>query len=158
MNKPKWLRQAAVGASAAIIMTALTSYMEGIRLTPYRDVGGTPTVCEGLTEVPMHNYSREECSVLDSLRRKRELSLINNSVTVPLTQAQQAAFADFAYNVGDSAWLNSTARRLVNNGDIKGGCAQLLRWVWAGSRKQAGLIYRRKAEYQLCIGDFHGTD
>ena len=153
MSKPKWLKQAALGASAAVIMASLTSYMEGIRLTPYGDVGGTPTVCEGLTQVPMRVYSAEECSVLDSRQRTKELEFVKKTIKVKLTNAQLAAFADFTYNVGEGAWLNSTARRLVNEGKVIEGCKQLLRWVWAGGKKVTGLLNRRKAEYQLCIGE-----
>ena len=153
MSKPKWLKQAAIGASAAVIMASLTSYMEGIRLTPYGDVGGTPTVCEGLTQVPMRTYSAEECSVLDSLQRTKELEFVKKTTKVKLTNSQLAAFADFTYNVGEGAWLNSTARRLVNEGKVSEGCEQLLRWVWAGGKKVPGLLNRRKAEYQLCIGE-----
>ena len=154
MSRPVWLKKAVIGASAAVIMASLTSYMEGIRLTPYGDVGGTPTVCEGLTNVPMHHYTREQCSVLDSLQRTHELTFIKRTTTVPLTNAQLAAFADFTYNVGEGAWSHSTARRFVNEGRVSAGCAELLRWVYAGGVKQPGLVNRRKAEYQLCIGEF----
>ncbi len=154
MNRPKWLKQAAVGATAAVIMASLTSYMEGIRLTPYGDVGGVPTVCEGLTQVPMRSYTKEQCAVLDSLQRKKELLFVESTVSVKLTQPQKAAFADFVYNVGHQAWLTSTARKLVNSGNVKEGCKQLLRWVWAAGKRQPGLVKRRTAEYQLCMGEF----
>ncbi|MDE2472843.1 MAG: glycoside hydrolase family protein, partial [Bradyrhizobium sp.] len=120
------------------------------------DVGGVATVCEGITHGVdrHHTYTPEQCSVLDTAERSKSLAEIAATVHVPLTPAQAAAFGDFEYNVGAGSWERSTALQDVNHGDVRAGCNQILRWVYAAGRKNAWQVQRRQAEWQLCVGDY----
>ncbi|HHG5564729.1 TPA: glycoside hydrolase family protein [Pseudomonas aeruginosa] len=40
--------------------------------------------------------------------------------------------------------------RKLNAGDVRGACAELSRWVYAGGKKLGGLVRRRAAERELC--------
>ncbi|WP_405045477.1 glycoside hydrolase family protein [Pseudomonas aeruginosa] len=44
----------------------------------------------------------------------------------------------------------STLLRKLNAGDVRGACAELSRWVYAGGKKLGGLVRRRAAERELC--------
>lgn len=163
MALKRWQKLAASGASALAIAGAMTAAFEGMRYHVYGDVGGVPTVCQGVTAGslppgvtidPKHTYTPAECVLLDSYAEHKAQAGVQASVTVPLTQPQLAAFTDFAYNVGIGAWLRSTARADLNAGRYRDACDQLLRWVYAGGRKQRGLEIRRQAEWQLCTGQY----
>lgn len=74
---------------------------------------------------------------------------IASAVTVPLTDNESAALADFIYNLGSGAFIASTLLRLLNAGDYAGAADQLLLWDHAGARVMAGLLRRREAEKTL---------
>lgn len=61
------------------------------------------------------------------------------------------AFLSWTYNVGVGAACSSTALRLVNAGDVRGGCHQLPRWNKDNGRVIRGLTSRRAAERDLCL-------
>ena len=76
---------------------------------------------------------------------------VKECVKVPLTQIEYDAWVKFTYNIGASAFCNSTAVRLLNNGQYKEACDQMLRWVFVGPNKIQGLVNRRQKEHALCI-------
>lgn len=71
---------------------------------------------------------------------------------VPLSANEWNAYASWAYNVGASAACRSTLVRKLKAGDYIGACTELLRWTKAGGRELPGLVKRRQAEYEQCIG------
>lgn len=161
-----WQKKAAAGASAAVILASIAGYMEGNRLFPYQDVGGVLTDCQGVTMasgIPQQfgltlqkgiALTKEQCTVLNGAAQKQAMATVDSLVYVNLTPAQEAAFADFVYNVGPGSFARSTALRDLNQGKYTRACQQLLRWVYAGGRVEPGLLKRREAEYKLCIGNF----
>lgn len=167
---PKWKKLAIGGASAALIAGAMAGTYEGIRYHVYGDVGGVPTVCEGVTQAslppgvkidPNHVYTPAECVKLDSYAEHKAQAIVERTVHVALTQDQEAALTDFVYNEGEQHWLESEALREFNRGNIRAGCNGLLptpsqpkRWVSAGGKILRGLLLRRQAEWQLCTGQF----
>ncbi|HGM8337746.1 TPA: glycoside hydrolase family protein [Pseudomonas aeruginosa] len=52
--------------------------------------------------------------------------------------------------MGETQFSRSTLLRKLNAGDVKGACAELSRWVYAGGKVYKGLVNRRKAERELC--------
>ena len=163
MPVAKWKKLAIGGASAALIAGAMAGTYEDIRYHVYGDVGGVPTVCKGVTQAslppgvridPRHVYTPAECVKLDSYAEHKAQTGVEQSVTVPISQDELAAYTDFAYNVGLGAWDRSTARRELNAGHHRAACNQLLRWVYADGHKLRGLVLRRQAEWQLCTGQF----
>lgn len=143
----------AAGASAIAIAGLLIPHAEGTRYTPYRDVGGVWTVCEGHTGpdvVPGRQYTPGECATL----RNRDIAAadaqVSRLVKVPISTTERAALIDFVYNVGAGRLATSTLLRKLNAGDHAGACAEYHRWVLAGGQARAGLVTRREIEAWLC--------
>jgi lysozyme len=77
---------------------------------------------------------------------------LKQCVKVPLYQHEYDAYVQFSYNVGGGAFCSSTLVKKLNREDYVGACSELLRWTRAGGRELPGLVKRRQAEYQLCLG------
>lgn len=127
--------------------------LEGNPGRPYLDVGGIWTDCYGNTRDVRPNRIRDEkeCRALLAGEAERIAEKITAKTSRPIPAPTLAAFISFAYNVGDSAFLNSTAFRLFNAGDNAGACRQLLRWNFVDGKYVAGLANRRKIEYSVCM-------
>lgn len=145
---------------AAIEMAAgLAKQFEGLRLVPYHDPVGYPTIGYGtlLSREPWDDLSKwkpitageAEAMMLDDLgsfeRKVRKLC------PVPLSDAQLGALIDFAYNAGAGNLQSSALRQCVLRGDHEGAAANFGRWVYARHVKLPGLIRRRKAEAALYL-------
>lgn len=70
-------------------------------------------------------------------------------IVMPLTQGQHDALVSFTFNLGAGALQRSTLRRKINAGLHEEIPAELMRWVYAGGKKLAGLVRRRQAEANL---------
>lgn len=77
---------------------------------------------------------------------------IKDCVKVPLYQHEYDAYISLSYNIGSSAFCNSTLVRKLNAGDYEGACAEIRRWVMFQGKPLQGLVNRREAEYKKCIG------
>ena len=156
MQKPT-NKQAAVGGIAAVLAlaTPLVMKWEGKRNDPYKYLIGVKTVCWGETNVKMRRYTDAECT---SMLRQR---LSQDYIKPVLTCAPDlifypnaaAASASLAYNIGSVGFCKSTAARLFNAGDIRGGCNAIARFNKAGGRVIPGLVNRRRDEVALCLKD-----
>jgi lysozyme len=74
---------------------------------------------------------------------------VTRYVIVPINQNQFDALVDFAYNLGNSALLNSTLLKYINQGKHLDASKEFGKWVYAGGKKLPGLIKRREAERLL---------
>jgi len=77
---------------------------------------------------------------------------VNSGVEVALTQNQFDALVSFVFNVGRTAFYNSTLRKVLNAGKYKEVPNQLRRWNRAGGVIIAGLSNRRENEVKLFEG------
>jgi len=77
---------------------------------------------------------------------------VQRCIHVPLKPYEAAAFTSFTYNVGATAFCQSTLARKANSGDMPGACAEMSRWVYSDGEKLPGLVRRRAAERALCKG------
>lgn len=68
---------------------------------------------------------------------------INSNVKVPLTQNQYDALYSFVFNIGRTAFVNSTLLKKLNEKHYAGAADQLLQWMRAGSIADL-LLPRRK--------------
>lgn len=73
-------------------------------------------------------------------------------IAVPLHQHEYDAYIQLSYNIGPTAFCNSTLARKLNALDYAGACAEILRWDRFQGRPLAGLTARRRAEHHLCMG------
>ena len=130
----------------------LARRFEGVRLEPYRDSDGYPTIGYGhllstnrraqLSEWQPITKRHAECLLLHDL--KGSLSAVDSLVTVPLTLMQRAALTDFTFNEGVRHFANSTLLAKVNaQASVQEIRDQFLRWDRAGRRHLAGLRARR---------------
>ncbi|WP_417585160.1 lysozyme [Pelagibacterium sp.] len=79
----------------------------------------------------------------------RVSGVIERLVNVQLTDFQHGALVSFTYNVGDTAFSNSTLLRKLNAGDYAAVPAQLSRWNKNDGKVMQGLVNRRAAEAGL---------
>ena len=113
---------------AVAMCCALGYYFEGERLATYLDVGGVPTICDGHTKgvfVGM-TTNHEQCQEWLSEEMQHELDFVDANLLHRQPDARRAALADFTYNEGERRFFDSSVRRKINLGDIKGGFDALL--------------------------------
>jgi lysozyme len=70
-------------------------------------------------------------------------------VRVPVTEGQKSALISLMFNIGSTAFQESTLLKLLNAKDYRGAGAQFGRWTKAGGRSLNGLVARRDAEAKL---------
>jgi lysozyme len=80
-------------------------------------------------------------------------------VTVPLSQVEYDEYLGFSYNVGSSAFCNSTMVRRLNAKDYTGACNEFSRWTMFQGRdcriaanRCGGLVKRRAEAQAACLG------
>ncbi|WP_167027830.1 lysozyme [Luteibacter sp. SG786] len=135
----------------------LAKASEGLRLTAYPDpgTGGAPwTIGYGSTS----GVKEGDVITLDQAeaRLDRDLmnaaAVVNQKVTVPLTQNQFDALVDFVFNLGGKNFSSSTLLRKINAGDYEGAAAEFQKWTLAAGRTLPGLVIRRANERALFEG------
>lgn len=144
-------------SAAAALAAAIAIPAEGLRQVAYYDPPGILTVCYGTTGkdvVKGKKYSLEECKAY--LDRDMIAAVVQVEKCHPgLPENVLAAFADAVYNLGPTVACNSTASKLLGNGQIVAACQQLPRWSYAKvggfSVRLPGLVKRREKEMQLCL-------
>jgi lysozyme len=132
--------------------------LEGFRAKPYADSGGKMTVGYGHLIVPGDGVGGNG-DIIDAVKAtqllsddvKRTVDGVNAAVTSTINQNQFDALVLFAYNVGVTAFKNSTLLKLLNTGDLVGASEQFLRWDRVGGVSVPGLHNRRVAEQTLFL-------
>jgi lysozyme len=147
----------------------LLATWEGLELKVYKDVAGLPTIGVGhlLTQSERASGNVEingkPVKYADGITKKQALDLlgqdligtekaINDAVAVALTDNQFDTLVSFTFNVGASAFRNSTLLKNLNHGMYDEVPAQLKRWVFAGGQQVRGLEVRRQNEINLWNG------
>lgn len=148
------LKLAALSLSASALVGIAT--WEGFRSTAYIPIpGDVPTIGFGTTTGVKMGDSIDPVKALQ--RKITDISkfegALKQCVTVPLHQREYDSYLSLAYNIGPTAFCNSTLVRLLNQSKYKEACKQILRWDRAGGRVVQGLTNRRQAEYRQCIGE-----
>ena len=137
----------------------LIKEFEGLRLKPYKDAVGIPTIGYGNTyyedgrKVSLSDpaITEERATELLKMVVKRYEDAINRYVQVPITQNQFDALVSFAYNVGNENVRKSTLMKLLNRKQYTEAADQLLCWNKAGGKTLKGLTRRRQAERTLFL-------
>lgn len=157
-------------AGAIAIATPFIITWEGWRPVGYRDVVNVATSCVGHTgpdAIVGRRYTKAECESQLARDLQRTADGIAPCITAPLPDKTLAAFVSFSFNVGVGAFCRTAAYRpptpknphpvqgvawLANHGDLRGACARLTSFVYAGRppRVIKGLMNRRIAERKLC--------
>lgn len=151
---------AIVGAIAATSLFASIPKEEGTEYKAYRDIAGIWTVCNGDTK-DVHPGLVE---TPEGCRQRLEMQLVAHAKPVmactptlaePGRDYQRAAAVSLAYNIGVRAYCHSTADRLFDAGDWRGGCDAFLAFSKARVNGQLrtvqGLLSRRQRERAICL-------
>lgn len=151
-------RVAAAGGVSILLASALmvgdVREREGREYKPYKDIVGVATVCDGITGpdvIPGKVYTDAECNALTIKHVEAHGERLLGCIKVRITQGYYEALNSWAYNVGVGAACGSTLMRLLNQGQYRAACDQLLRWNKAGGREVRGLTLRRQAEREQCL-------
>ena len=151
----KWLAGSA--GAMALIVGGLTTW-EGNKAKTYDDIAGIATVCIGHTGIGVERgrtYTKDECEAFLRDDLAEHTTAVLRCVTVPIGKRRYAAFVLFSYNVGASAFCNSSLLRKLNAGDVAGACDGLMAWnkstIDGKLTEVRGLTRRREYERTLCL-------
>ena len=127
---------------------SLLERREGVRLKPYLDAAGKPTIGYGHLILPGENFSAgiSEAQARELLRVDTEKAqkAVRDAVSHPLNQNQFDALVSLAFNIGANAFRGSTLVKLLNQGYVAAAAEQILAWKYAGGKPV--LLARRQAE------------
>ena len=126
----------------------LIKRFEGLRLRAYDDGVGIPTIGYGHTAGVKPGMTITADQAVQFLREDLHSAErgIDRLVSVHLCQHQFDALASLVFNIGGTAFRDSTLLRKLNAGDYTGAAAQFERWVHGGGKILPGLVKRRAAE------------
>ena len=133
---------------------------EGFSSRPYMCPANVPTIGYGSTYYPNgtkvklsdDSISEEEATqILEYIAQKDFGSAVNKFVIVELTQNQFDALVSFAYNIGRTAFENSTLLKLLNRGEYEAAAEQFEKWNKSGGKVLSGLTKRRFDEQKLFL-------
>lgn len=139
----------------------LVKQFEGLSLVPYLCPAQIWTIGYGATkDLAGHKITSHTVALSLAEAEKllvRDLSnamkWVEKLIYVPLGTKQKSALISFVFNLGPTNFRSSTLRKRINDGDFDDVPNQLLRWVYGGGRKLAGLERRRIAEAYLWVAD-----
>jgi len=134
----------------------LIKKFEGLRLTAYICPAGVLTIGYGHTGDDVKSGLRiTEEKAEELLWRDTESAqqTVSSFVTVKINQNEYDALVSFTFNIGPTAFVNSTLLRLLNHGAERSVvAAEFSRWVKAGDDKPVpGLVRRRDEEKKLFL-------
>ena len=102
---------------------------------------------DGLTDMQMYDLLRMDIARAEnSINQKVQSSLFNK---VYLEQFQFDALVSFVFNVGVTAFCNSTLLKRINAGRFVDVPFEMRRWKHVKGKVVQGLINRREKELQL---------
>jgi len=134
----------------------LIKKFEGLRLTAYVCPAGVLTIGYGHTGSDVKSGMRiteEEAERLLWKDTESAQQTVSSFVTAKINQNEYDALVSFTFNIGPTAFVNSTLLKLLNNGaDRKIVAGEFARWVKAGGEQAVpGLVRRREAEKTLFL-------
>lgn len=140
------------------IATELIARYEGLRLEAYLCPAKIPTIGFGSTRYP----TGAQVKLGDKITKEQAQTMLAQNIVsfeaklkqLPewpqLNSNQKAALISFAYNVGTTAYRDSTLRKRILSGAPKAEIeAQFKRWNKAGNQELLGLTRRRAEEAKL---------
>ena len=114
---------------------------------------GVYTVCNGITNLdpdyawirPGMKFTPDECKIAFNKVLPKYVEPIAKCIDgyAAMPPHRQISFLSAAFNLGTGTICKSTAVRLINAGDVKGGCEALGKFVKANGEVLKGLKNRR---------------
>ena len=143
------------GSYDPAVAMGFISQWEGCELKAYRCSAGVWTIGYGHTEGVKEGdtcTAEEAASWLIEDIESRQKALAHY-VNKPVTECQFVALTSLAFNVGVQNVVKSKLLRKLNMGDYDGAADEFLDFDLANGKRVPGLTRRRKAEYDLFIGE-----
>lgn len=145
------------GSNITNVLSDLVKEFEGLRLQAYLDAANIWTIGYGLTQYPNgqkvkqgDTITRDQAEMYFKQTLQKFAQGVEDSITSQVNNNQFAALVSLAYNIGLTAFKNSTILRLVNqnpnNPAIKN---EFMKWVNSGGKRIKGLVTRRETEANL---------
>lgn len=145
-------------SAAALVGLLLSEGWSPVATPPVK--GDVPTVGFGTTTHPDGTPIKAGETIAPPQAVERALQdvqrfegTLKRCVKVPLAQREYDAYVSLAYNIGESAFCNSTLVRKLNAGDYAGACREIKRWDMFRGKPLRGLTLRREREYRMCMGE-----
>lgn len=129
---------------------------EGFRSEAYQDSVGVWSIGYGTTRGVQKGdtITKEDASARMLIELEEDYSsAVQNLVKVPLTQYEFDALSCFTYNLGATNLMNSTLLRKLNLNSYELAAKEFPKWAYAGGKLLQGLVYRRKAEQLMFLGE-----
>lgn len=130
---------------------------EGLRLEAYKCPAGVWTVGYGSTQLngkPVKQGDKLTLQQAEELLKKEADNFrirIAPFIKVSVNENQLSALISLAFNIGVTAFKNSTLLRKLNGKDYFGAADQFLVWTKANGRELLGLKRRREEERALFL-------
>lgn len=118
---------------------------EGLKLSAYKCPAGVWTIGYGHTTGVFEGQkitSDQADDFFDNDIKQFE-KIVLELCNVPLKQGQFDALVSFVYNVGKTAFANSTLLKLLNQKKYTAAGNEFSRWVYVRDKKLQGLVKRR---------------
>ena len=127
---------------------------EAFRGNAYNDGVGTTTIGFGTTAgvKPGDKITVERALATALADANKHGEAVKRCVKTPLFQYEFDAYTSLAYNIGQTAFCDSTLVKKANILNYAGACAEISRWNKAGGKVLRGLVKRRAAERTMCEG------
>jgi lysozyme len=146
-------------APASLVLTAATlvgiAVEEGFVGTAYTPVkGDVPTIGFGTTSgVKQGDKITPERALVKLLDDASKFTqAVKTCAPVPMYQYEFDAYVSLTYNIGPTAFCNSTLVKKLLAYDYEAACKEILKWDYFKGKPLKGLTLRRQREYNLCIG------
>lgn len=116
--------------------------------------GDKPTVGFGTTDgVKMGDTITPPRALVRLLNDANKFeSAVKRCAPVPMYQYEFDAYVSLTYNIGETAFCNSTLAKYLKAGKYEEACKEILKWDNFQGKPLRGLTIRREAEYKKCIG------
>ena len=131
---------------------------EALRLKAYQDSKGVWTIGWGHTKNvhPGDVITREQAEqfIRDDfawVERTLNADLVTGRDKPLVTQSEFDALCSLVFNIGSDAYLDSTVRRKIKQGDKMAAARAFKMWVYSEHKFIQGLAYRRNDEVRLFL-------
>lgn len=114
-----------------------------------------PTACGGITGAKYgitagRVFTQEQCVAITARAYLDHALDIQGCIPPNLPVQTHAAFIRFTVNLGASRTCASTMLKKARAGDLKGACAEIPKWKYAGGKVLPGIVKRRVRERAMC--------
>ena len=131
---------------------------EALRLKAYQDSKGVWTIGWGHTKgvKPGDVITREQAErfIRDDfawVERTLNADLVTGRDKPLVTQNEFDALCSLVFNIGSQAYLDSTVRKKIKQGDKIGAAHAFGMWIYSNHKIAPGLVTRRNAEQKMFL-------